>query len=188
LNRDFCVTVDEKIHKCNRLPEEGVCERGRMSRRLYVKCIKKVKEEKMTKKGLLVLVLACVLVGGVFAQSWYNSYAPGIEGSKFFINGGVGFGILPYKMSLPPISVSAEYGLSKIPLSLGAYFGITGYNEDLGDTSYKATMVGCGARGSYHFNFLKNLDPYVSLTLGWLVRSEEVKTTGGGEMKRTPTT
>jgi hypothetical protein len=139
------------------------------------------------KKLVLFSVLAALAAGGVFGQSeetgqaWYNSYAPGIGDSKFFVNAGIGFGLLPYKMSIPPISVSAEYGLSNIPLSVGGYFGITGYNEEINAiTSYKGTLVGFGAKGSYHFNFLKNLDTYVSLTLGWLVYSQEVKATYAG--------
>jgi hypothetical protein len=128
------------------------------------------------KKLMLLSVLAVAAAGGVFGQEWYNSYAPGIEGSKIFINGGIGVGVLPYKMSLPPISASIEYGFSKIPLSLGAYFGITGYNEDFTlYSSYKGTLTGFGAKTSYHFNFVKNLDPYVSLTLGWLVYHQEEK-------------
>jgi hypothetical protein len=128
------------------------------------------------KKLMLLSVLAAAVAGGVFGQAWYNSYAPGIEGSKIFINGGIGFGVLPYKMSLPPISASVEYGLARIPLSVGAYFGITGYDEELtAYSSYKGTLVGFGAKASYHFNFLRNLDPYASLTLGWLIYSQEVK-------------
>jgi hypothetical protein len=128
------------------------------------------------KKLILLSVLAVAVAGGAFGQEWYNSYAPGIEGSKFLINGGIGLGVLPYKMSLPPISASAEYVLAKIPLSVGAYFGITGYDEKLASSfSYKGTLAGFGAKASYHFNFLQNLDPYVSLTLGWLVYSQEVK-------------
>ncbi|MDR2178499.1 MAG: hypothetical protein LBP20_10745 [Treponema sp.] len=128
------------------------------------------------KKFVLAAVLAAAAAGGAFGQAWYNSYAPGIEGSKIFVNGGIGFGVLPYKMSLPPISASAEYALDKIPLSVGAYFGITGYNEELSaHSSYKGSLTGFGAKASYHFNFIKNLDPYVSLTLGWLVYKQEVK-------------
>jgi hypothetical protein len=98
-------------------------------------------------------------------------------------------------MSLPPISLSAEYalGLPNIPLSVGAYFGVTGYNEENEElaaysSSYKGTLVGFGAKGSYHFNFLKNLDTYVSLTLGWLVHTQEVTTTISGITKDITTT
>jgi hypothetical protein len=129
------------------------------------------------KKSILVLVLAMVVAGGVFAQEWYNSYAPGIEGSKIFVNAGVGFGMLPYKMSLPPISASVEYGLANIPLSIGGFFGITGYDEDLGYSAYKGTLMAFGVKGSYHFNLVKNLDPYASLMLGWMVYNQEVTST-----------
>jgi hypothetical protein len=124
------------------------------------------------KKLGFVLVLASVLAGGVFGQTWYKSYAPGIEGTKFFVNAGIGYGVLPYKIALPPISASAEYALAKLPISVGAYFGITTYEEETVYT-YKGTMTGFGAKASYHFNFLKNLDTYASVTLGWLIWSEE---------------
>ncbi|MDR0638222.1 MAG: hypothetical protein LBG27_04850 [Spirochaetaceae bacterium] len=131
----------------------------------------------MAKKIGLVLVLAMTVAGGVFAE-WYNSYAPGIEGSKFFINGGIGLGILPYKMSLPAISASVEYGLPNIPLSVGGCFGVTAYEEEISAySSYKGTLVGLGAKVSWHFNFLENLDTYASLVLGYLFYTQEVKTT-----------
>jgi hypothetical protein len=59
----------------------------------------------MKKRIFVILVLAVVTAGGVFAQEkkWYNSYAPGIEGSKLLINAGIGFGInCPY-LPFPPV-------------------------------------------------------------------------------------
>jgi hypothetical protein len=128
----------------------------------------------MAKKLVFVLILAAVVAGGAFAQEkkWYNSYADGIEGSTFLINAGVGFGLLPYKLSLPPISASVEYMLGKIPLSLGGYFGIAGYNEESGSYTYSGTMIGIGARAAWHFNFLENLDTYAGLNLGWMIWNE----------------
>lgn len=67
-----------------------------------------------------------------------NSFAPGIEGSKFFINGGIGVGILPYKMSIPAISASVEYALPNgmnLPLSIGGYVGFVGYEEEVVTTT-----------------------------------------------------
>ncbi|MDR1216035.1 MAG: porin family protein [Treponema sp.] len=132
----------------------------------------------MAKKSLLVLVLAAIVAGGAFAQEakWYNSYAPGIDGSNLLVNVGIGFGILPYKMSLPPISASIEYAGLKIPLSIGGYFGIAGYDEDVGFTNYSATMTGFGARAAWHFGLLENLDTYVGLNLGWMIYSQKVHT------------
>jgi hypothetical protein len=48
----------------------------------------------MKKKLALALLMAALLAGGAFAQEWYNSYAPGIDGSMFLINAGVGWGNL----------------------------------------------------------------------------------------------
>jgi hypothetical protein len=135
----------------------------------------------MKKRIFVALALvALVTGGGVFSQekTWYNSYAPEIEGSKIFVNAGIGFGLLPYKMSLPPISASVEYGLDNIPLSLGGYFGIAGYNEDIGRANYSATMAGIAARAAWHFNFIRNLDTYVGLNLGFMLYKQTVETQG----------
>jgi len=128
----------------------------------------------MMKKLLWVLILAVLVAGGAFAE-WYDSYAPGIEGSKIFINGGIGIGFLPYKMSIPPITASAEYALPiTMPISVGAFIGYTAYDEDITQyNNFKGSMFGIGARASYHFNFMRNLDPYASLTLGYVVHSQK---------------
>jgi hypothetical protein len=138
----------------------------------------KLKEEKMAKKIVVTLILAIMVAGGVFAQEkkWFNSYAPGVEGGKIFVNAGIGYGVLPYKLSLPPISGSVEYALRNIPLSLGGYFGIAQYKEELGIAEYGGTMMGFGAKASWHFNVMQKLDPYVSLNLGWMVYTQTVST------------
>jgi hypothetical protein len=125
----------------------------------------------MKKLVFVVLILAVIAAGGAFAQGkeWYNSYAPGVEESKLLINAGIGFGVLPYKLSLPPISASIEYAGLNIPLSIGGYFGIAKYEEDVGFYHYSGTMMGIGARAAWHFNFAKNLDTYVGLNLGWMI-------------------
>jgi opacity protein-like surface antigen len=128
------------------------------------------------KKRILVMVLAAFVAGGAFAD-WYDSYAPGIDGSKWLINAGVGYGLLPYKLSIPPVSASVEYAGLKIPLSLGGYFGIAGYDEDLVYSKYSGTMIGVGARAAWHFNFIKNLDTYAGLNLGWMIYNQKVTTT-----------
>jgi len=110
-------------------------------------------------------------------KTWNNSYADGIEGSRFLINTDIGLGILPYKMSVPPISVSVEYMFDKAPISIGGYSGVTVYNEDIAYINYKASMVGLGVKGSWHFNFgVNNLDTYVGLVLGLLAYTQNVTT------------
>jgi hypothetical protein len=79
-----------------------------MGRRLYGKRITKVKEKKMLKKGLLVLVLACVLAGGVFAQE------KTADVEKFWVSG---------EVSLVGAGARAEYMLTpKFSVGLNAYW------------------------------------------------------------------
>ncbi|MDR0409296.1 MAG: hypothetical protein LBH18_02735 [Spirochaetaceae bacterium] len=135
----------------------------------------------MAKKCLLILALAGTFAGGVFAQDedasaqskWYNSYAPGIAGSKFLINAGIGYHMFHSRnMEIPPLSASVEYALPKIPLSVGGYFGFATNKDDDGHSVDKELRLGFGAKASYHFNFVKNFDPYISIVLGWLIDKE----------------
>ncbi|MDR1363056.1 MAG: porin family protein [Spirochaetaceae bacterium] len=141
----------------------------------------------MAKKVVLGMIIAALAAGSVFAQTeettqeapektWYNSYSEAVGQNKILINAGIGAGILPYTVSLPAISVSAEYVLQKLPLSIGGYFGITADEEKIGNYTYGDTMIGIGVRGSWHFNFMKALDAYASLSLGWLVWTFKTET------------
>jgi hypothetical protein len=134
----------------------------------------------MAKKGILVLVLAGLLAGGAFAQTWYDSYAPGIDAGKVFINTGIGFGFSAYSMGLPPISVSADFKLPvNLPITLGGTAAISTWKDSYGsgifENNITYTNIGFGARGMYHFNFVKNLDTYTGLTLGYVVQTAKVK-------------
>jgi hypothetical protein len=133
----------------------------------------------MAKKTILVLVLAALVTGGVFAQNMFTSWAPGIvdRGTNLFINVGAGFGFVPFwtQLEIPHVEASVEYALPiGLPISVGGYFGfVTGRNKDV-FISYKADLVemamSFGLRGSYHFNFnVRNLDTYASIALGWVI-------------------
>ena len=87
-------------------------------------------------------------------------------------------------MSIPTISASVEYALPNgmnLPLSIGAYVGFVGYEEEketpVMKITYKGTKIGFAAKVSYHFNFMQNLDPYVSLVAGYKIHSQEITTT-----------
>jgi hypothetical protein len=125
----------------------------------------------MKKKLALTLIMVTLLAGGVFAQDWYNSYAPGIDGSILFINAGVGSGFLP-SYSLPPIYASVEYAGLPIPLSVGGYFGIAEYKQDTSDFNIHDTPIVLGARAAWHFNLLENLDAYAAVHIGWMMGKE----------------
>ena len=118
------------------------------------------------KKGLLLLLLFVCFTGLAFAQTWYNSYAPGIV-NKTFLNVGVGLGNnRGFTMGVPPLQVSLDFKLSTgLPITLGATGMFSTWNYF--GSSYINT--GIGGRSMYHFNFARNLDAYTGLTLGWVI-------------------
>lgn len=135
----------------------------------------------MNKKALLVLVLAVAAAGGVFAQEWYNSYAPGITDNRFFVNAGIGLGPSGgYDRGVPPISASVDFKLPvNVPITVGGIGTFSTWNRSIGagpasvEINYR--NIGFGVRGMYHFNFLQNLDTYAGLTLGYVYQSADVK-------------
>jgi hypothetical protein len=140
------------------------------------------------KKFVFMLVLVALSTGGIFAQSW-NRYAPGIDKSKVLVNAGIGFGFLGsgYDIGIPPISVSADFKLPiAVPLTVGPLVALASRSYSysysyMGSTyGYKFTYTdfAIGVRGMYHFNFLKNLDAYAGLTLGYVIDSAKTEYTG----------
>jgi opacity protein-like surface antigen len=130
------------------------------------------------KKVLLVLVLACVMAGGAFAD-WWDEYAEGVAGSTILINAGIGYGSysgLGWSGGLGGLVIDAaiDYALpiEGLPLSVGAYFNMT--SADYGDAStyyghWVRTLLGFGVRPAWHFNFIPNFDIYAGIGLGWVV-------------------
>jgi hypothetical protein len=147
------------------------------------------------KKGVLILVLAVIAAEGAFAQTWYDSYAPGIDESKVFINAGIGYGFSSYLLGIPPISVSADFKLPvKAPITVGGTAALSTwrYSTSAGvpDSNVDVTWmnIGFGARGAYHFNFAKNLDTYAGLTLGYVIQTADVKYGSAYDSMPKPTT
>jgi hypothetical protein len=133
------------------------------------------------KKGVLILVLAAAAAGGAFAQTWYESYAPGIDESKVFINAGIGYGFSAYSLGVPPISVSADFKLPiNLPITVGGTAAISTWNYSTSagisnsDIDVTYVNIGFGVRGAYHFNFVENLDTYAGLTLGYVIQTADV--------------
>ena len=150
----------------------------------------------MKKFGLILVLLVIFSTGGAFAQTWYNSYAPGIDSGNVLINAGVGFGLLTtgYEIGIPPISVSADFKLPiAAPITVGPLvaFASRTYSLSFSGYGYKFTYTdfAIGVRGMYHFNFVKNLDAYLGLTLGYVINSGKAEYTGDwGTMGKTEPT
>ena len=127
------------------------------------------------KKFLLFFSAIIISIAG-YSQS------PSFEKSDLVFNAGFGIGTalyagIGYKMSVPPVSLSAEYGIvddiitDKMTLGVGGFFGIagskyeyTGYTGVPSGYKYNYTVI--GARGALHYPFVDKLDTYAGLMLG----------------------
>ncbi len=101
------------------------------------------------------------------------------------LNLGIGFGStwyhgLGYKTTVPPISASLDYGFKDDVgpgvIALGGYFGFSSYKWEynyLYTYGYKYTTLILGARGTYHMEFIDNLDTYGGLLLGFRLVSSK---------------
>ena len=125
----------------------------------------------MAKKAICGLVLVFMTAAGAFAQSkWYNSYSPSISESKALLNTGAGLGISSFAMGIPPISVSLDFRLKKIPITIGGMGALRTSSYSASGSKTTFTDIGLGVRGMYHFNFAKKLDTYAGLTLGYVIQ------------------
>lgn len=132
-------------------------------------------------KKLLYALAIIAIAGSAKAQDVTPTFS---EGDLVF-NAGIGFGTSLYSGSLysttlPPLSISGEYGVAddflteNLTLGVGGYFGIAGaryetyygypHREKYG-WEYTYTVV--GARGSLHYPAVEKLDTYAGLMLGY---------------------
>lgn len=122
------------------------------------------------KKVLLLLVAVVSLAFSAQAQSEFN---------KGQLVGNLGVGLGTYtsgSFSLPPLSVSADYGMvdglleGKASVGLGGYLGYYGYKTSIYDNfGHSFSNVVLGARGTFHYTFVPKLDTYAGLMLGYKI-------------------
>jgi hypothetical protein len=150
------------------------------SKHLTQNFVAKVRRKTMAKKMVLAIIAALVVVGAVNAQesgqTWWNSYAPGID-QKVLVNAGIGFGPTGgYENGVIPLSVSADFKLPiALPITVGGIFTYSQWKYSVFSNDLKWNNIGFGLRGMYHFNFLKNLDTYTGITLGYVVQTFDGK-------------
>jgi hypothetical protein len=120
------------------------------------------------KKLLIVLAFLSVALF-VNAQEVEPMFVKGDKVANIGL--GLGSGLSSYyKTSIPPISLSAEYGIAdeifeKGSVGVGAYLGFATYSWR-SSYSYRQSRVYLGPRGSFHYPLVDKLDTYVGLSLG----------------------
>ncbi len=125
------------------------------------------------KKFFIILFIGCFAFA-VKAQDVAPMFSKGDKVANVGIGLGTGLSSY-YKMSIPPISLSAEYGImdevfEKGSVGVGAYLGFSSYKYEYGgwgyDYSSRTSRVYVGPRGSFHYPLIDKLDTYVGLSLG----------------------
>lgn len=129
----------------------------------------------------LILSLGLLVMLSVLSVS-----AQAFQKGDKVVNLGVGIGSTlytgsGYSMSVPPLSGSFEYGIvdnlfdEKSSIGIGGYFGYTASKHKPGYApygyEYKYSSSIIGARGSFHYSFIEQLDTYTGLSLGYNIVS-----------------
>jgi hypothetical protein len=131
----------------------------------------------MTKKIVLVVVLAAIGAGGLFALNWQAFPAPIKEGDVM-ISPGIGLGTpLHGNMVIPPISASFDYALPVgLPFTIGALAGFTtseykrDYVAGVNSYTYDYTGIAIAGRFGYHPDLgVKNLNISANIALGYYI-------------------
>lgn len=125
------------------------------------------------KRFLLLAVVLTMAASISFAQIAYK------KGDQV-ITGGLGLGTVAGAygdVTIPPIAATYEFGYNE-NISIGGLVGISGseqaYNLGLfGSWKWKYTYIVIGARGAYHYDFMKNenIDTYGGIMIGYNIVS-----------------
>ncbi|MDO4771113.1 opacity family porin [Porphyromonas sp.] len=119
------------------------------------------------KKTLLSLFIALVATTAMSAQDTFKQ-------GDVAMNFGVGFAnalTINSSTVVPPVSVSAEYGVidnlvngNNGSIGAGAYIGYTSYK--IKDSNLSANYTILGARGAYHHELHPKVDTYAGMIVG----------------------
>jgi hypothetical protein len=138
------------------------------------------------KKTALLILSAILIIAQASAQT------PTFSKGDKVLNLGVGFGSIMYigphyKMQVPPISASFEYGImdgifEKASIGVGGYLGFASYKYEYSGWGWKYSNIIIAGRGTFHYPFVEKLDTYVGLLLGYdIVSSKEFGTPVGSD-------
>jgi hypothetical protein len=122
---------------------------------------------------LFVFIVAFFAMHVSYAQNDVFVKGDKVVGASFgFINTVNGL-----RSVLPPVTFTGEYGIvdglinGKASVGAGAELGYAVLKHHLSPNRYSNLLI--GARGSFHYQFVDNLDTYVSLLLGYDIVSGE---------------
>jgi len=127
------------------------------------------------KKATLIAAIALTTVAG---SANAQVFAKGDKVAQLGLGLGSYYGYgSSWKMSVPPISASFEYGIvdgllnDKAAVGVGGYIAYTSHKWKgsyyYGGSDWTWSNLVIGARGLFHYQFVDNLDTYAGLLLGY---------------------
>ena len=137
-----------------------------------------------------VLFAALALAGSVSLANAQEIFQAGTKA----VNVGVGLGSVLSNTTIPPLSVSFDYGVKDNlingengSISAGGYIGYTASSVSFGESKYRTSYAILGARGAFHYQVMPKLDTYGGIMLGYNISSSSwsgvavdgVKSSGG---------
>ncbi|MDD2192416.1 MAG: hypothetical protein PHO12_07735 [Bacteroidales bacterium] len=121
------------------------------------------------KKIILVVILA---LGFAFTS---QAQTPVFQKGTKVGSVGVGFGSygIPVELSMMWGVYNNVFGLNGLNSGVGAYLGISSYNETWLNSKYHHTIFYPGVRGQLNYTFVDNLEVYGGLLLGFMIWSSD---------------
>ena len=117
-----------------------------------------------------VFLAALALIGSVSLANAQEVFQKGTTA----INAGIGLGSYYSGITIPPLSVSLDYGVADNlingnngSISVGGFAGYTASSHTYG--AYKTTFsyIALGGRGAFHYQFAPKLDTYAGMMISY---------------------
>ena len=121
-----------------------------------------------------VFLAALALIGSVSLANAQEVFQKGTTA----INAGIGLGSYYSGITIPPLSISLDYGVADNlingnngSISVGGFAGYTASSHTYG--AYKSTFyyIALGGRGAFHYQFAPKLDTYAGLMVSYDIAS-----------------
>ena len=121
-----------------------------------------------------VFLAALALIGSVSLANAQEVFHKGTTA----INAGIGLGSYYSGITIPPLSVSLDYGVADNlingnngSISVGGFAGYTATSHTYG--AYKSTFsyIALGGRGAFHYQFAPKLDTYAGMMISYDIAS-----------------
>ena len=117
-----------------------------------------------------VFLAALALIGSVSLANAQEVFQKGTTA----INAGIGLGSYYSGITIPPLSISLDYGVADNlingnngSISVGGFAGYTASSHTYG--AYKSTFsyIALGGRGAFHYQFAPKLDTYAGMMISY---------------------